>query len=224
MSVRKALAVFCLMALAAGCRDADAPRAADAVAGTPWISHVCEDGRRVQLLYPDARTARLKLAGEIHEMRLVISASGARYAGDGLQWWIKGETGMLAPLASGEEIAAAPGVRCGPVGALEAASLIETYYALVASGRSAEAAALREDGVVEDVRPFATLAAQVGPPGRVEGAAGSLYVETPVVVYGRYDAGGDFMKSGKVVLRRSNDVPGASAAERTWRISRIELE
>ena len=66
---------------------------------------------------------------------------------------------------------------------------------------------------------LATLSAQVGRPGRVEGAAGSLYVEVPVSLYGRYATGERYLKGGKVQLRRVNDVPGSTAEQRAWRIS-----
>jgi len=63
----------------------------------------------------------------------------------------------------------------------------------------------------------------VGAPGRIEGAAGSLFVEVPVVLYGRYATGGEYHASGKAVLRRVNDVPGATAEQLKWRIERIEV-
>jgi hypothetical protein len=46
----------------------------------------------------------------------------------------------------------------------------------------------------------------------------------PVVVYGRLASGQPFRKSGKVVLRRINDVPGSTAAQRQWRIERFDLK
>lgn len=53
--------------------------------------------------------------------------------------------------------------------------------------------------------------------GDVEGAAGSLYYEAPLVI--------DFTdgrpsRRGTVVLRRVNDVPGASDEQLNWRIER----
>lgn len=53
--------------------------------------------------------------------------------------------------------------------------------------------------------------------GDVEGAAGSLYYEAPLVVdFG----GGQPSKRGTIVLRRVNDVPGASEEQLNWRIER----
>ena len=53
--------------------------------------------------------------------------------------------------------------------------------------------------------------------GDVEGAAGSLYYEAPVVID---FADGRPSKRGTVVLRRVNDVPGASEEQLNWRIER----
>lgn len=53
--------------------------------------------------------------------------------------------------------------------------------------------------------------------GDVEGAAGTLYYEAPVVVdYGD----GRTAKRGTIVLSRVNDVPGASQEQLNWRIER----
>lgn len=240
----------------AACSPKSAPAPA-AVGGpsTPWITYVCDDGRTFQALYPDANTARLRLGGQEHTLAIAVSGSGARYVGEGLQWWNKGDQGFLAPLKPGETIAGTPGVSChqpgkGPVeppapgtpGGLPddrtplseggpvdpksgqaAATVVETYYALVESGRTAEAAKLRRDGVQEDLKRYATLHAQVGAPGPVEGAAGSLFVEVPIVLYGRLNSGGEYRASGKAVLRRVNDVPGATPEQLAWRIEKIEV-
>lgn len=241
------------LALAA-CSPEPKPTPPPAEPSTPWITYVCDDGRTLQAVYPDSDTARVRVGGQEHTLKIAVSGSGARYVGEGLQWWTKGSEGLLAPLAAGESIAAASGVSChepgkGPVSPPEpgtpgglpddktplseapaaagsaqaAATVVETYYALVESGRAAEAAKLRRDGVREDVKPFATLHAQVGAPGPVEGAAGSLFVEVPVVLYGRLNAGGEYRASGKATLRRVNGVPGASAEQLQWRIEKIEV-
>jgi membrane-bound inhibitor of C-type lysozyme len=78
-----------------------------------WINYTCTDGRSLQANYPDTATAVIKLQGETHILRIAVSGSGARYTGEGLQWWTKGmHDGMLAPLASGESIASAAGTAC----------------------------------------------------------------------------------------------------------------
>lgn len=53
--------------------------------------------------------------------------------------------------------------------------------------------------------------------GDTEGAAGSLYYEAPIVVD---FADGRPSKRGTIVLRRVNDVPGASEEQLNWRIER----
>jgi membrane-bound inhibitor of C-type lysozyme len=104
-----------------------------------------------------------------------------------------------------------------------AANVVQTYYALVEAGKYAEAGKLRGDGQAGDFSPYASYHAQIGAPGESEGAAGSIFVDVPVVIYGRYKTGAELHQSGKVVLRRVNDVPGSTAAQRRWHIDRIEL-
>ena len=53
--------------------------------------------------------------------------------------------------------------------------------------------------------------------GDVEGAAGSLYYEAPLVID---FADGRPSRRGTIVLRRVNDVPGASEEQLNWRIER----
>lgn len=240
----------------AGCSPGSAPTAAAPERSTPWITYVCADGRTFQALYPDANTARVRLAGREHTLKIAVSGSGARYAGDGLQWWNRGPEGMLATLEADETIAGAPGVSCyepgkGPVeppapgtpGGLPgdrtpldelpadvsrgqtAARVVETYFALVESGRAVEAAKLRRDGRTYDVKPFARLNVQVGTTdGESTDDAGWLYAEVPVVLYGRFATGGEYHASGKVNLRQALDVPNATAEQRQWRIEKIEVK
>ncbi|GAB2566186.1 MliC family protein [Dyella jejuensis] len=92
-----------------------APAARHADRGLPisWTDYRCSDGQTVQAAYPDADTALIKVHGEAHTLHVALSGSGARYTGDGWQWWTKGmHDGMLAPLASGETIASSPSIDC----------------------------------------------------------------------------------------------------------------
>jgi membrane-bound inhibitor of C-type lysozyme len=78
-----------------------------------WMNYTCSDGQSVQASYPDNNTAIIKLKGETHTLHVALSGSGARYIGEGWQWWTKGmRDGRLAPLAAGETIAGAPGIAC----------------------------------------------------------------------------------------------------------------
>ena len=43
-------------------------------------------------------------------------------------------------------------------------------------------------------------------------------MEIPVQLYGQMKSGESFGSAGTVTLRRVNDVPGATAAQRRWRI------
>jgi hypothetical protein len=110
-----------------------------------------------------------------------------------------------------------------------AAIVVQTYYALVESGRFAEARRLWPGEASGSDAAFAAgfdgysdYHAQIGAPGQIEGAAGSLYVEIPVVLYGRTKAGEAFTRKATVILKRVNDVPGSTAGQRRWHIDRIE--
>jgi membrane-bound inhibitor of C-type lysozyme len=121
-----------------------------------------------------------------------------------------------------------------PTSAEGAAQVVQTYFALLEAGRRAEAWKLWSEGSPDRAadaetfaRPFERYAAyhaQVGAPGAIEGAAGSLYVAAPVVIYGRLKSGAEVHQSGQAILRRVNDVPGSTPEQRRWRIYRIELK
>jgi hypothetical protein len=113
-----------------------------------------------------------------------------------------------------------------------AANVVQTYYALIEAGRYGEARRLwsgageasgsGEAEFAAGFAPYSEYHAQIGAPGAIEGAAGSLYVEIPVVLYGRRKEGGaEFSRKATVTLRRVNDVPGSSAEERKWHIRSI---
>lgn len=117
----------------------------------------------------------------------------------------------------------------GGDGAQGAVAAVEAYYdALIArdfgrayaawsdGGRSSghtpeEFAAGFEDGVI--------VAVATGEPGRVEGAAGSRYVEVPVTVASR-DADGRDVRQEGVIVMRSSQVEGAAPG---WYIASAEL-
>lgn len=227
--------------------------AAEAVNPDPHVvTYRCADGRTVEAGYPDTQTAVVTLGGHAYTLKVARSGSGARYVGMGWQWWTKGMTdAQLAPLKAGEDYASTPSVACtardaeppaprtpgglpddrtpvsearfSATSAQGAANVVQTYFALLEGGKAAEAAKLTTHGRSEDLSAYATYHAQVGAPGRIEGAAGSLYVEVPVVIYGRLKDGGEAHRSGKAILRRVNDVPGSTAEQRRWRIERLKL-
>src|SRR4051812_14033217 len=119
-----------------------------------------------------------------------------------------------------------------PTSAQAAADIVQTYYALLEAGRFAEArrlwsgageaSGLDEAAFAASFARYSEYHAQIGAPGEMEGAAGSSYVEVPVVLYGRLKNGGAFNRKAVATLRRVNDVPGSTAEQRRWHIARIE--
>ncbi|MFM6933786.1 MAG: hypothetical protein ACKOUT_16280 [Novosphingobium sp.] len=57
-------------------------------------------------------------------------------------------------------------------------------------------------------------------PSRIEGAAGSLIYIAPVVV----SDGGRVVETGRVGLRRSNEVPGSTPEDRLWHVEMSDLK
>jgi hypothetical protein len=115
-----------------------------------------------------------------------------------------------------------------PTSAQGAADVVQRYFAYAESGRYAEAAKLTAQGatakaLAAGLEAYDSYHGLVGAPGAVEGAAGSLHVEVPVQVYGRLKDGREVQQGGVAVLRRVNDVPGASAEQKLWRISELRL-
>jgi hypothetical protein len=121
--------------------------------------------------------------------------------------------------------------RFSPLSAQGAGTVVETYFALLEEGRYPEAYRLWADNgrasgfqraeFARRMRPRRRDHVQVLAPGRVGGAAGTLYVQVPVTITpGR---GRDLQTTRyRVTLRRSNRVPGASLETRAWRIYRIK--
>lgn len=113
-----------------------------------------------------------------------------------------------------------------PESAQGAANVLQTYYALIEQGRYEEAYEFRSpspDGPTEaefaaSFDEYAEYHAHIGAPSDMEGAAGSVYVEVPVQIYGRMKNGKPFSSAGTVTLRRSNEVPGSTPEQRSWRI------
>lgn len=62
------------------------------------------------------------------------------------------------------------------------------------------------------------------PTGMMEGAAGSSYYTAPLSITANDKDGRPIAYDGELVLRRVNDVPGASAADLRWHIERLSLD
>jgi hypothetical protein len=69
----------------------------------------------------------------------------------------------------------------------------------------------------------ASTAVEVGQPGRLEGAAGSSYIEIPVMVSAVTRNGTHQRFQGSYVLRRVNNVPGSTPEQRTWHLQSANL-
>lgn len=117
-----------------------------------------------------------------------------------------------------------------PTSAQGAADVMQHYYALIGQKRYAEALPLwgpagpSAQAFTQSFSDKLEYHGLVGSPGEIEGAAGSLFVTVPVQVYGRLKDGRELHQLGKATLRRVNDVPGSTAAQRTWHIESIALQ
>ena len=107
-----------------------------------------------------------------------------------------------------------------------AGQVVQSYGALIEQQKFAEAEQLwgdaaRARGVSGELRGYREVHLQVGKPSAPEGAAGSIYVTVPTVLYGKRKDGSAFSRSGDATLRRVNDVPGSTAAQRRWHIESV---
>jgi hypothetical protein len=101
-----------------------------------------------------------------------------------------------------------------------AGQIVQHFGALIEQNRLAEASKLWSDAdaaaaFTNQLRPGTHL--KLGGLGQTEGAAGSIYTSVPVVFYGD-----TFRRSAEIILRRVNDVPGSTKAQRRWHIERID--
>lgn len=130
---------------------------------------------------------------------------------------------------------AAPAARTpepDPLSAEAAAAVIRTYYDAI--DRKDYARAYRSWGgggaasgqtFESFVRGFAeteTVKAEVGPPGRIEGAAGSRYATVPVAIEAKTTGGTTQRFAGTYALRRSV-VDGATPEQRSWHIDSARI-
>jgi membrane-bound inhibitor of C-type lysozyme len=124
MSLDRLTAAVAIAALACACTQPDAeqppapvePSAAPAAPATPTVGYACESGQTVSVQYVDAATARLTYQNQRYALRLVQSASGARYAGSNVEWWTATREGQesatLSRLGPNQDIGVAVLERC----------------------------------------------------------------------------------------------------------------
>ena len=114
-----------------------------------------------------------------------------------------------------------------PKSAEAAGQVVQHYGALIEQGRWTESWKLWSSAAAAKAfdrnwRDASEVHMEIGKPGESEGAAGSIYITDPVVFYGKQKSGADFRRAADVILRRVNDVPGSTEAQRRWHIERIE--
>lgn len=92
----KRLLLFLLLPLAA-CSTPDSNDISQNLLPLPpeAVSYQCDSGNRIIVTYPSTETAEVLYKQEKFSMQIAVSASGARYAGDSLVWWTKGQDGTL---------------------------------------------------------------------------------------------------------------------------------
>lgn len=62
-------------------------------------SYACQTGEAIAATYPSTDSATVKYKARTYDMKIAVSASGARYVGEDLEWWTKGSgTGSEATL------------------------------------------------------------------------------------------------------------------------------
>ena len=116
--------------------------------------------------------------------------------------------------------------------AADATNLVRAYYRAIDERRYPDAYQLRESNGAASSKSFdefrsgfsetAAVEAMLGTPGRVEGAAGSRYVDIPVRVVARLRNGATQEFTGTYTLRRSV-VDGAKPEQRAWHIYSAKL-
>lgn len=114
-----------------------------------------------------------------------------------------------------------------PTSSRAAEELVQGFVRLLNAGRFNDAYMLL--GPNAPPRPqfdqrfkgYSNLSVSSGPAGLQDGAAGSIYVPVPIKLSGTVQ-GKAVEKRGTTILRRVNDVPGSTEAQRRWHIERIE--
>lgn len=70
----------------------------DSAAADAPSKFACKSGKTVEATYPTTETATVVYDGKTIAMKIAVSGSGARYTGDGLEWWTKGNEGTMSKL------------------------------------------------------------------------------------------------------------------------------
>jgi hypothetical protein len=108
-----------------------------------------------------------------------------------------------------------------------ARELVRRFGALIEKGDWSEAQKLwgnadAASDLASMLKRFRHLYLESGIAAEPEGTAGSIYVTVPVTFYETDFGNHSFRRSADMLLRRVNDVPGSTDAQRRWHIERIE--
>lgn len=101
MKVIAPITLACIL-LASGCvnfQNADRAQVAASPSVAGAHDYQCESGETITAAYSSADTATVMYKTRTYTMQIAISGSGARYVGEGLEWWTKssgpGSEGIL---------------------------------------------------------------------------------------------------------------------------------
>ncbi|MFN4297595.1 MAG: DUF4232 domain-containing protein [Brevundimonas sp.] len=124
-SILSVLAVSCLALSVAACSRDEAPVEAvedipvaeqPPAPPAPEISYACESGRSLSVRYMDSASAEVTYEGQTYTLNIARSASGARYAGQDLEWWTAArgdqETATLSRLGPNDDVGSVVLERC----------------------------------------------------------------------------------------------------------------
>lgn len=84
------LAVALAAMLTACATQHPATRGAPVSDSARTTTYVCEGGVRIVASYPNTESATIRYKGATYDLHIAMSADGARYVGNGLEWWTKG--------------------------------------------------------------------------------------------------------------------------------------
>lgn len=85
--------LLALLVVLAGCQSSEPKEGATGGVGDVGVgslTYQCLSGATVHATYPSDSTAVVEYDDQTLRMTVAISASGARYVGDGFVWWTKG--------------------------------------------------------------------------------------------------------------------------------------
>ena len=115
----------------------------------------------------------------------------------------------------------------------EPAQVIRNYYSAIARRDYKQAYSAWEENGTASHQSFdqfkqgfantASVAVEIGTPSRLDGAAGSIYIEIPVTVTAVTKNGTRQRFRGSYVLRRINNVPGSTLEQRRWHLYSANL-